>query len=192
MRGAGEGLPLFVCALVSRCRALSRWGKIRHHALLGSASRPPRLQLLHLSFFRDPHSVAELFLRCRCKGKDAFSSPWVTKTFGFPRNAPSHSRRPFWSACAEKPPIVLIFALTATSSPLMITVFTPSTIRLPRVPKAWNPTKMILHSGRQRLCFKWCLILPASHMPLPAMMIAPDLMSFKALDSSTDWVNLSR
>ena len=43
--------------------------------------------------------------------------------------------------------------------------------------------------GSHKWCFKWCLILPTSHMPLAEMMIADSSFSFNAFDSSAVLVN---
>jgi len=99
----------------------------------------------------------------------------------------SHS----WSACPEYPSMYSILAFTENSSPNIFTVFAPSTIVLPSVPGAWYPTNKIVLFGFHILCFKWCFILPTSHIPLAEIMIEGSSISFKAFDSSAVCVNLS-
>ena len=41
------------------------------------------------------------------------------------------------------------------------------------------------------MCFKWCFILPTSHIPLADNIIIGSFNSFKAFDSSAVFVNLS-
>ena len=43
----------------------------------------------------------------------------------------------------------------------------------------------------QRLCFKWCLILPASHIPLADIIILAPGCSLRAIDSSGVIVNIN-
>ena len=82
-------------------------------------------------------------------------------------------------------------AFTEISSPNILTFSAPSTIVLPKVPGAWYPTNKIVLFGFHRLCFKWCFILPTSHIPLAEIIIDGSLFSFNALDSSAVGVNLS-
>jgi len=121
----------------------------------------------------------------------ASSSPCTRNTSGELPNPPSHFISPFLPAWAEKPFIVWTAALTATVSPRMLTTFAPSTIFLPRVPRAWKPTNITLHSARQRLCFRWWRILPPSHIPLPAMMMLPPFSRLSFIDSSGDLMKWS-
>ena len=62
---------------------------------------------------------------------------------------------------------------------------------LPSVPGAWYPTNNIVLFGFQILCFKWCFILPTSHIPLAEIIIDGSSLSFNALDSSAVLVNFS-
>ena len=61
----------------------------------------------------------------------------------------------------------------------------------PNVPGAWYPTNKIVFLGFHKLCFKWCFILPTSHIPLADMIIAGVFLSFNAFDSSEVIANLS-
>ena len=96
-----------------------------------------------------------------------------------------------WSACPEYPSIYSILAFTAISSPNIFTIFAPSTIFLPSVPGAWYPTNKIVLFGFHKLCFKWCFILPTSHIPLADIIIEDSFLSFNSFDSSAVFVNLS-
>ena len=82
-----------------------------------------------------------------------------------------------------------ILAFTAISSPNIFMVFAPSTILLPKVPGAWYPTNKIVLLGFHIWCFKWCFILPTSHIPLAEIIIAAPSISFNDLDSSAVFVN---
>lgn len=51
--------------------------------------------------------------------------------------------------------------------------------------------KVLYSFGFHILCFKWCLILPTSHIPLADIIIDELEVSFNAFESSTDCVNFN-
>ena len=59
----------------------------------------------------------------------------------------------------------------------------------PKVPGAWYPTNKIVDFGFHKLCFKWCFILPTSHIPLADIIMLGLSSSFNAFDSSAVLVN---
>jgi len=67
----------------------------------------------------------------------ALSSPWTNTSGGCPAKPPYHSISPRWSACADSPPTVWIFALTRKSRPWIRAHGAPLTSRRPSVPSAW-------------------------------------------------------